>query len=70
MQMHLDRVATIDEPVLIVFDDGDVLGISFDEGSSVRMELNTIPVTIEPGTNQKKLSCQSFVSGHHWQNNI
>lgn len=46
---------TIDEPMLIVFEDGDVLGISFDEGSSVRMELNTIPVTIDPGTNYKSV---------------
>lgn len=45
--------ASIDEPLLIVFEDGDVLGISFDEGSSVRMELNTIPVTIEAGINYK-----------------
>lgn len=45
--------ATVDEPLLIVFEDGDVLGISFDEGSSVRMELNTIPVDIEPGINRK-----------------
>lgn len=46
-------VATVDEPLLIVFENGDVLGISFDEGSSVRMELNTIPVDIQPGINYK-----------------
>lgn len=52
-EIKLDCATTIDEPMLIVFEDGDVLGISFDEGSSVRMELNTIPVTIEPGINGK-----------------
>lgn len=52
-EISLNRDATIDEPLLIVFEDGDVLGISFDEGSSVRMELNTIPVTIQPGINRK-----------------
>ena len=51
--IHLNRTAEIDEPLLIVFEDGDVLGVSFDEGSCVRMELNTIPITIEPGTNRK-----------------
>ena len=45
--------ASTDQPLLIVFEDGDVLGISFDEGSSVRMELNTIPVDIQPGINYK-----------------
>lgn len=49
----LNCAATIDEPLLIVFEDGDVLGISFDEGSSVRMEMNTLPITIEPGINEK-----------------
>lgn len=45
--------AEIDEPILIVFEDGDVLGISFDEGSCVRMDLNTLPVTLEWGTNRR-----------------
>ena len=45
--------AEIDEPVLITFEDGDTLGISFDDGSSVRMELNTIPIDIKPGINPK-----------------
>ena len=49
----VSRSTTLDEPLLIVFEDGDVLGILFDDGSSVRMELNTIPVTIEPGINRK-----------------
>lgn len=51
--VHLRCTAEIDEPLLIVFEDGDVLGVSFDDGSCVRMELNTIPITIEPGTNRK-----------------
>lgn len=45
--------ASTDQPLLLVFEDGDVLGISFDEGSSVRMELNTIPIDIQPGINYK-----------------
>ena len=49
----LSRRAELDEPLLIVFEDGDVLGISFDEGSCVRAELNTIPVSIQPGINYK-----------------
>ena len=44
---------TIDEPLLIQFEDGDILGIDFSEGSSVRMELNTLPWDIQPGINRK-----------------
>lgn len=43
----------LDEPLLILFEDGEVLAISFDEGSCVRMALNTIPVDIEPGINPR-----------------
>ena len=43
--------AEIDEPVLIKFEDGDILGISFDEGSSARISLNTLPWDILNGTN-------------------
>jgi hypothetical protein len=32
----------IDEPLLIQFEDGDVLGIDFSEGSSIRMDMNTL----------------------------
>ena len=45
--------AELDEPLLIIFEDGEVLAISFDEGSCVRMGMNNIPLTIEPGTNSK-----------------
>ncbi len=45
--------AEIDEPLLILFEDGDTLCISYDEGSCVRLDLNTIPVTIQPGTNRR-----------------
>ncbi|MBP5674461.1 MAG: hypothetical protein J6X49_18910 [Victivallales bacterium] len=44
---------TIDEPLLIQFEDGDILGIDFSEGSSVRMELNTLPWDIRPGGNRR-----------------
>lgn len=45
--------AEIDEPLLILFEDGDTLCISHDEGSCVRMDLNTIPLSIQPGTNKR-----------------
>ena len=51
--VDISRWAEIDEPLLIAFEDGDILGISFDEGSCVRMELNTIPWNLPPGTNRK-----------------
>ncbi len=46
-------LAEIDEPLLILFEDGDTLCISYDEGSSVRMDLNSIPLSIQPGTNNR-----------------
>lgn len=51
--LKLGCFTELDEPLLIVFEDGDVLAISFDEGSCVRMDLNTVPVDIEPGINFK-----------------
>lgn len=51
--VDLPCFAELDEPLLIIFEDGDSLGISFDEGSCVRMGLNTIPPSIEPGVNRK-----------------
>ena len=41
----------IDEPMLILFEDGDILGIDYSEGSSIRMEMNTLPWDIRHGTN-------------------
>ncbi|MBQ9338665.1 MAG: hypothetical protein IJS14_15360 [Lentisphaeria bacterium] len=46
----------IDEPLLIRFEDGDVLGIDFSEGSSVRMDLNTLPWDIGSTINGKNFS--------------
>ncbi len=43
----------IDEPLLIRFEDGDILGIDFSEGSSVRMEMNTLPWDILPDINAR-----------------
>ena len=43
----------IDEPILILFDDGDILGIDYSEGSSMRMELNTLPWGISPHIGSK-----------------
>ena len=39
--------AEIDEPILLKFADGDVLAMSFDEGSSSRLSMNTIPWDIQ-----------------------
>lgn len=50
--VYLSRWIEIDEPFLIEFEDGDVLAIDYSEGSSVRMELNTIPKSISFGTNR------------------
>ena len=43
----------IDEPLLIQFEDGDILGIDYSEGSSIRMELNTLPWDINYGSNRR-----------------
>ncbi len=49
--VYIYRWAVIDEPFLIEFEDGDILAIDYSEGSSVRMELNTIPKTLGAGIN-------------------
>lgn len=51
--VYISRYAEIDEPFLIEFEDGDVLGIDYSEGSCVRVELNTIPKDISFGTNPR-----------------
>ena len=43
----------IDEPLLILFEDGDILGIDFSDTSSIRMEMNTLPWGIHPCINNK-----------------
>lgn len=43
----------IDEPLLILFEDGDILGIDYSENSSIRMEMNTLPWGISPCINRK-----------------
>lgn len=50
--IFLLRWAEIDEPFLIEFEDGDVLAIDYSEGSSVRIDMNTIPKDISFGTNR------------------
>lgn len=51
----LKRWAEIDEPFLIEFDDGDILAVDYSEGSSVRLDLNTIPKNISFGTNKPNI---------------
>lgn len=53
--VYLSRCAQIDEPFLIEFEDGDILGVDYSEGSSVRLELNTIPKDIHCGINRKNI---------------
>lgn len=43
----------IDDPLLIMFEDGDILGIDFSEGSSLRMGMNTLPWDIRPWLGDK-----------------
>ena len=50
--IFLLKWAEIDEPLLIEFEDGDVLAIDYSEGSSVRIDINTIPKNITFGTNR------------------
>ncbi len=49
--VYLSRWAEIDEPILVEFEDGDVLAIDYSEGSSVRLDINTLPFDISFGTN-------------------
>jgi len=51
--VEIQCFAEIDEPLMVLFEDGDTLCISYNEGSSVRMDLNSIPLSIQPGINQK-----------------
>ncbi len=51
--VYIPRYAELDEPFLIEFEDGDILGIDYSEGSSVRMEMNTVPKDIHFGTNRR-----------------
>ena len=53
--MDFPCVIEVDEPLLILFEDGDILGIEFSEGSSMRMELNTLPWGISP-----HIGCKNF----------
>ncbi len=60
--IHLTRWIEIDEPFLIEFEDGDILAIDYSEGSSVRMELNTIPKGISHGTNRPTIHANKLFS--------
>ncbi|MGE4532072.1 MAG: hypothetical protein AB7C98_12275, partial [Acidithiobacillus sp.] len=61
--IQMNRWAEIDEPMLIKFADGAVLGISFDEGSSVRLSMNTIPWDIRPGINPPTFHANRLFAG-------
>lgn len=53
--VYISRWAEIDEPFLIEFEDGDILAIDYSEGSSVRLEMNTLPKSINHGTNRQTI---------------
>lgn len=53
--VYISRCAQIDEPFLIEFEDGDILGIDYSEGSSVRLGMNTIPKDVGFGTNRRTI---------------
>ena len=58
----LPRVVEIDEPLIIVFEDGERLEIDFSEGSSIRISQNSIPVDIKPDTNDNNFDATQFFS--------
>ncbi len=58
--IYLLRWAEIDEPLLIEFEDGDVLAIDYSEGSSVRIDMNTIPKDITFGTNPQTIHAEKL----------
>lgn len=45
--------AELSDPLLIAFEDGDILAIDYVDGSSIRMGLNDIPFDILPDVNSK-----------------
>lgn len=52
----------IDEPIILIFEDGDRLEIDFSEGSSIRIGTNSIPIDIKPGVNQNNFDATQFFS--------
>lgn len=62
LPLSYPRYARLDEPLLIVFDDGSRLEIDFSEGSSVRLSKNSIPVDIKPGTNANNFDAAKLFS--------
>ena len=58
--VYLLRWAEIDEPLLIEFEDGDVLAIDYSEGSSVRIDINTVPKNISFGTNRPTVNADKL----------
>ena len=51
--VFLSRYAELDEPFLIEFEDGDILAIDYCDGSSVRMDMNTVPEDVHFGINRR-----------------
>ena len=52
----------LDEPFIIIFENGDRLEMDFSEASSVRMGKNHIPLTIKYGTNYNNFHADRFFS--------
>lgn len=62
LPMTFPRYAILDEPLLIIFDDGSRLEIDFFEGSSVRISKNCIPVDIKAGVNTNNFDAAKLFS--------
>lgn len=52
----------IDQPILIVFEDGDRLEMDFSEGGSIRISKNCIPVDIATSVNYNNFDANKFFS--------
>lgn len=56
------RHVQVDEPLIIIFADGDQLEIEFSEGTSVRISKNCIPLDIEAGVQPPNYDARQLFS--------
>lgn len=62
LPLSFPRYAVLDEPLLIILDDGSRLELDFSEGSSVRISKNCIPTDIKPGINANNFNAEKLFS--------
>lgn len=60
--LFICRWMEIDEPLLIKFEDGDILAVDFSYGDGIRMSLNDIPWDIEAGINSPNIDADKLFS--------